>query len=134
MIFFCSSKIKVIIFEDWQENNAKVYRDTLDFLEVDTNFLPHYKPVNVRAKPRLERLNYIIYNPALRRISQTVFTPEIHEFVSKKIVDRFLFKKDNKSSIEPETRDRLMRSFKSEVLKISQLIGMDLESKWGYDR
>ena len=133
---FDSSRIKVIIFEDFRKNNNKSYRDILVFLEVDTDFSANYKPVNVKTSIRFERLTYIIYHPALRKISQKIFafSPEFYELIREKIVERFLWKKDPGIPIKPEIRDRLMRSFKPEVLKISDLLGVDLEKKWGYDK
>ena len=131
---FNSSQIKVIIFEDFQGNNDKFYRETLDFLGVNSNFSANYRSVHARKKVRFEILNYIVHNPTLLKISGRIFSPAFNGIIRTKIVERFLLKQDFKNPIPSEIHDRLMRTFKQEVLEISQLIEIDLFNKWGYEQ
>lgn len=132
---FDSSQIKVIITEDFRKDNDKIYKDTLHFLGVSTDFTASYKPVNIRTTIRFEKLTNIVYHPLTRRIAQKfLFSyPEIYELIREKLVEKVLWKPDQRENISESLRLELMKKFKPEVIKTSSLLGIDLEKKWGYD-
>jgi hypothetical protein len=47
---FKPEQIKVVIFEDFQSENEQVYREILEFLEVNPNFKPEYSSINVNKE------------------------------------------------------------------------------------
>lgn len=131
---FDSSQIKVIIFEDFKNNNEAVYQEILNFLEVEPNFSPDYDVVNVNKEVKFKALNNLANNQVIKNITKTIFSQEFNEFVRDKIVERFFWSEAPKSSMPREIKAQLMQKFQPEVIKISELLGMDLIKKWGYDK
>ena len=133
---FNPSQIKVIIFEDWRNNNSKVYKDILNFLEVNNKTEPQYKSINARSTPRFKPLNKILYSPSVTKIAQDIIPYSLYEFITKKVIDKYLFKQVKKDSnsliLSEESKHIMLLDFKQEVVKISNLLNMDLIEKWKY--
>lgn len=131
---FDRAKIKVVIFEEFRSQNAKIYREILEFLAVEPEFTPIYDAINVNKEVRFQGLNNLVNNPILKNISKNLLSQEFNEFIRDKVVEKLLWHKAPKSKMPAEIEVKLMQQYYSEVLKISELIGVDLNSKWGYDR
>ncbi|MGV2827893.1 sulfotransferase family protein [Myxosarcina sp. GI1(2024)] len=131
---FEQSQIKVVLFEDFRANNQQVYREILDFLGVDNTFVPQYEAVNVNKEVRFQTLNNLVNNPVLKNISKTLISQEFNEFIRDKIVERFLWHQSPKEVMPAEIKTKLMECYHSEVVRVAELIGVDLEAKWGYTR
>jgi hypothetical protein len=131
---FDASQIKVILFEDFKDNNEAVYQEILKFLGVDPNFSPEYDVVNVNKEVKFKALNNLANNQVIKNITKTIFSQEFNEFVRDKIVERFFWSEAPKSSMPREIKAQLMQKFQPEVIKISELLGIDLIKKWGYDK
>ncbi|BAU65525.1 sulfotransferase [Stanieria sp. NIES-3757] len=130
---FDASQIKVILFENFKDNNEAVYQDILNFLSVDTNFSPEYDVVNVNKEVKFKALNNLANNQVIKNITKTIFSQEFNEFVRDKIVERFFWSEAPKSSMPREIKAQLMKKCQPEVIKISELLGVDLVKQWGYD-
>ena len=131
---FNSEQIKVVVYEDFRANNHQVYQEILRFIEVDPNFIPEYKSMNVSKEVRFKQLNYLINNQVIKNITKKVFSQAFLDFVRVQIVERFLWKPTSESTeICEEFKKELQQKFKSEVIKTSDLIGIDLTTKWGYN-
>ena len=126
---FNNSNIKVIIFEDFRVNNYKVYRDTLKFLGVDHTFVPETKMVNVNKKPRNYTLNILFESPSLDKAMKAIFPQQFYAAI-KKIQKRLLWKEVPRPPMNPLLKKSLMGNYRAEVIKISDLLGIDLEKKW----
>ncbi|MDJ0690515.1 MAG: sulfotransferase [Xenococcaceae cyanobacterium MO_188.B32] len=131
---FGLSQIKIIIYEDFLEKNHHFFREISRFLGVDTSFSPQYCLVNTSKDIRFKQLNSIVNNPKLKYLSRKLFSQRFNEIVRDKIVAKLLLKESSRSSLPIKIREQLMQKFKPEVLKMSQLLGVDLEQKWGYDK
>lgn len=131
---FERSQIKVVLFENFRANNQEVYREILDFLGVDNSFVPEYEAVNVNKEIRFQALNNFVNNPVLKNISKTLISQEFNEFVRDKIVERFLWHQSPKEVMPEEIKLKLMERYRTEVVKVSQLIDTNLEAQWGYER
>lgn len=130
---FNPKQIKIIIYEYFRANNHLVYQEILNFLEVYPNFIPEYKSLNVSKEIRFKQLNYLINNQTLKNLTKKLFSQYFLDFVRVQIVERFLWKPASKSlEISEEFKNELKEKFKPEVIKTSELIGIDLMAKWGY--
>ena len=130
---FNHSQIKIIIYEDFKKNNEGIYQDILAFLGVYSDFSPQYDVVNLNKEVRFKALNNLANNPIIKNITRTIFSQEFNEFVRDKIVEKLFWSKARKSSLSTELKQQLMQKYKLEVLKTSELIGVDLAKRWGYD-
>ncbi len=130
---FGPEQIKVIIFEEFQAENERIYREILEFLRVDSSFTPEYNAVNVNKEVKFKAINDLVNNPLLKNISKNLFSQEFNEFVRDNIVEKFLWHQAPKASMPDEIKIRLMQQYQPQVEQISELIGVDLVTKWGYD-
>lgn len=131
---FKPEQIKVIIFEEFQSENERIYREILEFLEVDSSFTPEYDAVNVNKEVKFKAINDLVNNPLLKNISKNLLSQEFNEFVRDKIVEKLLWHQAPKASMPKEIKTQLMQQYKPQVEQISELIDVDLVTKWGYDK
>ena len=129
---FPKSQIKVIIFEDFRAQNNLIYQEILDFLAVDSNFLPQYEAININKEVRFKTINNLINSPVLKNISKNLLSQEFNEFVRDKIVEKLLWHQAPKSVMPEKIKIQLQDKYYPEVLKISELIGIDLIKQWKY--
>jgi hypothetical protein len=131
---FESSQIKVVLFEEFRAENERVYREILQFLAVDPDFIPEYDSINVNKEVRFQALNNLVNNPILKNISKNLISQEFNEFIRDKVVEKFLWHQAPKPKLPEEMKIKLMEQYKEEVVRVGELIGIDLTRKWGYDR
>jgi hypothetical protein len=126
------SKVKVFLTEDYNKNPDNIIKQTCEFLEITTDYQSPYINVryNTSGVPRSTALNYlfIMKNPiqrTVRKIAHQVFTE-----------DRWIAMRDSvraklmvKPKMKPETRESLKKVFREDILKLQDLLGMDL-SVW----
>ena len=129
---FKPEQIKVIIFEEFKSDNDRVFREVLEFLQVEPNFSPEYAAVNVNKEVKFEFVNNLINNPVVKSITKNLLSQEFNEFVRDNIVERFLWHQAPKASMPESIKMQLMEQYRPEVIKISELLDRDLVSEWGY--
>ena len=88
---------------------------------------------NPNEEPRNYTINKIIRNSNIVRIIQqltpyTIFSELVS--ISKKV----LLKKAKREPLDSLFRKELMKKYKIEVQKTSDLLGIDLVEKWGYNK
>ena len=130
---FNSDQIKVIIFEEFKSENDRIFQEILEFLGVEPGFTPEYAAVNVNKEVKFKAINNFINSPLVKNISKNLLSQEFNEFVRDNIVERFLWHQAPKAKIPEDIKAKLMQQYKSEVTKISELLDLDLVTKWGYD-
>ena len=130
--YFPQSQIKIILFEDFRAQNEVIYREILEFLEVDSNFSPQYESVNTNKEVRFKTINNLVNHPILKNVSKNLLSQEFNEFVRDKIVERFLWHQAPKSAMPEDIKARLKAKYALDVNKVAELIGVDLVTKWGY--
>jgi len=129
---FKPEQVKVIIFEEFKSANDRIFREVLEFLEVEPNFTPEYTAVNVNKEVKFKSVNNLINNPLVKSITKNLLSQEFNEFVRDNIVEKFLWHQAPKATIPEEIKSQLMEQYCSEVIKISKLLDRDLISEWGY--
>ncbi|MEN9565338.1 MAG: hypothetical protein RLZZ69_534 [Cyanobacteriota bacterium] len=130
---FKPEQIKVIIFEDFKSANERIFREVLEFLGVEPNFTPEYAAVNVNKEVKFKAVNNLINNPLAKSISKNLLSQEFNDFVRDNIVEKLLWHQAPKVKIPEEIELQLKQQYQPEVAKISELLQLDLLSKWGYD-
>jgi hypothetical protein len=126
------SKVKVFLNEDFNKDPQSIITQTCEFLEIATDYQSPY--INVRYNtsgiPRSTALNYlfIMKNPiqrSVRKIAHRVFTED--GWIALR--DSMRAKLMVKPKMKPETRASLKKVFRDDILKLQDLLGMDL-SVW----
>ena len=130
---FKPEQIKVIIFEEFKSANEQIFREVLEFLGVEPNFTPEYSAINVNKEVKFKAINNLINNPLAKSISKNLLSQEFNDFVRDNVVEKLLWHQAPKAKIPEEIKLHLMQQYQPEVAKISELLQLDLLSKWGYD-
>lgn len=130
---FGKSDVKVVIYEVFKENNKVIYDEIVNFIDVNTNFVPKFDQYNISKKPRFVLLNKWLKNSALIRKLKNIIPQSVWQKITPQI-NKALLKRDPHKPLDPEFRRELMTEFKPEVIKISELLGIDLVKLWNYDR
>lgn len=130
---FNKEQIKVVIFEEFKAENQRIYREILEFLGVDPSFTPEYDAVNVNKEVKFKAINNLVNSPLVKNISKNLVSQEFNDFVRDNIVEKYLWHQAPKATMPEEIKTELMKKYYSQVERVSQLIGVDLMSKWGYD-
>ena len=131
---FKPEQIKVIIFEEFKSDNERIYREILEFLQVNSNFEPEYGTVNANKEVKFQAVNNLVNNPILKNISKNLLSQEFNEFIRDNIVERFFWHQAPKISMPEDIKLELMQEYYPQVAQIAELIGVDLVTKWQYDK
>ena len=126
---FGEDHVHVVLFDDFSDDTAGVYRRVLNFLGVDTAFQPAFRHFNAGRAPRTRVLDRLIKNPpdwfvrGLRKVMP--FETRM------KVLNLFyrLNAKQKSNHLPEPLRTRLIREFRPEVEALGELIGRDL-SHW----
>jgi len=123
---FSRDKIHFIIFDDFVKRTAESYKQVLEFLNVDSTFIPSFKKINSTKKARSQRLRRILLFPPgwlffLTRIIPAKIGKKAFNFLIE--INK---KKFEKPKMNDNIRKELISYFKKDVLSLSELIQYDL--------
>ncbi len=128
---FGRDNVHVILFDDFKQKTAGVYRDTLQFLNVDTEYRPEFVVENPNRSRRSMLLHNLLYHAPGNLISVGKL---VVPGVLRKPLWRLLAKANTSYEQRPGISDvlkrRLSENYREDVLKLSGVIGRDLESLW----
>ena len=131
---FGRSKVKVIIYDDFRDNNLAVYREVLAFLEVDTDFAPGVLEINRNKDVRFVRLaNWLIYHGERKKGSLKQVAPAWIVTPAAAMLSTVFFKKAPRERLDPGLKQELALQCKPEVVRLSELLQLDLVARWGYE-
>lgn len=124
---FGRDKVQVIIYDDLRKDTAKVYRETLGFLNVNDSFRPDFKVINPNKRVRTRTLQHLLKTPpSLMRIAGKLLLPQSCRNLLlnglKKLNTQFV----PRQPMSPELRRRLQKEFTPEIKNLSELLGRDL--------
>ena len=128
---FPREQLKILIYDDFKENNLQYYKEILNFLEQDTTFSPNIEWTNTKKilkTPSLQTLSKRI--SSRNRQIQSLLPKPLYK-LSKTIYDSLLKSKNNKN-ISPQLKKELRQKYKKEVENLSTFLDRDLITLWGY--
>ena len=136
---FGRDNVKVVIFDDFKSDTAAVYRDILEFLDIDSDFQTTFDIVNPNKEVRLEWLQKLIVSSGFSlmllkdRLTYLATTHSLLPFSYRtrtvKGVIAAYTKYERRSPLTADLRQRLARDFQSDIDNLSDLLGRDL-SHW----
>lgn len=136
---FGLERVKVIIYDDFKDDNEAVYRDVLTFLEVEPTFTPafgiHNRGVRVRSKPMQELVHTVSHGRGPWRGVHALVKAAVPGAVRRTLL-RTVYRKlvfAPKPDLDPDLVRRLKAIYRPEVERISAFLDIDLVSRWGYD-
>jgi hypothetical protein len=118
-------RVKVIVFDDFILNTGQVYRDTLQFLGLDTEFEADFKVMNA-VKPVSRGFNaFFARRPKLRNVVHKL----VPAGVQRKLIDAmpyFTSTIKRAPKVDPELKKKLLPRFRDDVEELSRLLDRDL--------
>lgn len=121
---FDKSQIKVFLFDDIVRNVAEVYAELTEFIGVDPDLVPSdFEKHNVSGIPRSRWLQTLIskYGRA-NKLGKHLLPKSLRSTLRQKIRKANLVK----VPIDPQLRAELTTRYRSDILKLQNLIGRDL--------
>jgi Sulfotransferase domain len=138
---FPSDQVLVLIYDDFRRDNANTLREVLRFLEVDEDQpLPSVK-INPTVLTRSHYLDELVHAVSVGRGALSVPAKAVIKALTPTGIRRSLFQFTRRRIVyaEPPPPDEefmleLRRRFKPEVVALSEYLGRDLVTLWGYER
>jgi hypothetical protein len=113
----------------------RVYRDILEFLQVDPEFTPQFEDVNKTRRVRFPKLaGWLVFladkgkHPVQKWMPGWLLRP------IRGVMRRIFYTTGPRDQLDPELRLQLATELKPDVLELSELLGIDLAKKWSYDQ
>lgn len=128
---FDKKQIKVIIFDDFINDNEKYTKEIYAFLGLDTSFEPHTGTIHESKTARSKTVNMILNNPLVKKILNKAMGPQKYTKV-RDFVAKIVMKKQVRKELPAELRTKLENEFKQEVTTFGEYIDRDLLEIWGY--
>ena len=132
---FGRERVHVVLYDEFAAKTTRVFKDVLDFLDVDSTQIPAVLPVingNVSANTvKCSFLRNLLSDPLVRG-SAIALSSRLPHSISKamQIVEARLTQMNHRHSKRPQVdadiEERLCREFTPEVERLSDLLGRDL--------
>jgi len=141
---FGREQVKVLIYDDYRADNSGTLREVMSFLDlealdqepatVETPPLPGLRSLTlhqIERGVRLARRHPDSRSPALRAVN-TVLPPRLHSARFEAAWKKLVYVPA--PPVDEELMLELRRRFLGEVERVSDYLGRDLVTLWGYDR
>ena len=124
---FGRENVRVIIYDDFRADTARVFRETCDWLGVATDGQPDFRVVNASKRNRSRLLRYWLDNPPapLRRLVSPFLSKEARHNVLHSL-RRLNTQHAPRPPLPDELRRALQREFRPDVERLGELLGRDL--------
>jgi len=126
---FPSDQIHVVAFDDFKQDTARVYHETLAFLELEPIDLPSYDRHRINRRVRSHR-----FNRFLRKIPRSLAEPIKASPIggpllrAKRNLQQANTEVGKRSPLDPDVRQRLLAGFEEEIVELERFLGRDLSS------
>jgi hypothetical protein len=124
-------QILVLVLEEFRADNEGHYRRVLDFLGADPGYVPEFREVHAAKTPRSRRLNRALNAPALKRTLFKALGSRRYDALSKRVAGATM-KRADRAELAPSLERELREELRPEVDRVSELVGRDLRSVWGF--
>jgi hypothetical protein len=126
--------VHVFVFEDFVRDPEAVFRDLLEFLQVDPTYRPPaFEKFNASHQPRSRLLRRLTDTRPAQFMAWKVLPRLIGDAGAHRIaraVTRANRRATPRQEMSTATRDRLRQTFAADVAELSDLVGRDLAAQW----
>jgi len=133
---FGKEKVRVIVYDDFKNDTAGVYKKLCAFLGIDTGFQPDFPVINdterVRPGPVRKKLRSLIAFPPQPLMTMKRALPAVLKRSMMRALKPFFYAPDVQHYPSAEVRRKLQPVFADDVAELSRLLNRDLASLWGY--
>jgi hypothetical protein len=118
-------RVKVIVFDDFIKSTREVYRQTLEFLDLDSSFVADFEVVNA-VKPIAPKFTgFFAQRPQLRKLFHKAVPRRMRRTLIE-LMPHFVSTIPRPAKIDPQVRAKLAPRFKDDLEQLSELLGRDL--------
>lgn len=129
---FGRDRVKVIIYEEFRENNFEVVHDVFNFIDVDPKINIEFKTYRASRKIRPRFLRTLLASPSLSQAPKKLIKGSLY-FKLRSSLYKIITKDELRPKLQPQLRKELMRKNKEEVEKVGSLLNRNLVKLWGYE-
>jgi hypothetical protein len=118
---FGKKNVKVIILDDMKKDMKKIFKEVLDFLEIDSSFIPQFKIFNEHREYRSRTLQAAMKDNKLKLstiLGKIPYTSSIYRMINQP--------QKKKIPMDPILRKELQVMFFPEIEELGKLIDRDL--------
>ncbi len=131
--YFRDEHIKIVLLEEIKKDPAKIYKEILEFLQVEnTEFTPEFKVYNANAKVRSKLLNDFIKNSVRTKRLYRLLTLNKLRQKTTSAIEKLNKRKVQRPALPEEIKKELKERFRPEVQRLAEITGKDLEALWEY--
>ncbi len=133
---FGRDRVHVMIYRDFAQDTPRAYRSTLEFLGVDTGFLPEFDILNANKRARIRTISALettaefrkvdVWN-VVRRSAQVLLPSRAARQRLYGWIARMNTVYERRKPMPPDLRRRLQKEFAEEVTALGELLGKDLD-------
>lgn len=127
---FGRDRVFVIVYDDFAADTARVYRETLEFLDVDPSFVPQFEIVNPSKQVRSARAHDFVFEPpaSLQRLARRLLPDRLRNRLRYRLV-ALNRREAPRNPIPPDFAAELRSELEPEIEGLSVLLGRDF-SPW----
>lgn len=121
-------RVKVLFYEDLQEDPRELLRNVFEFLEVDSDFLVDTgEPMNVTVKPRSRALHNFLTSPSsLRSWVEDVMPAAMFDRLRHSVRALRLKNLKDVPQLDSRTREIAHAYFRDDIQRLEKSVGRDL--------
>lgn len=123
---FDSEQIKIIVYDDFSDDTARVFKETLDFLEVESDFTVDFRRINSTNTQVMPILKTLFRQPWLVKIGDRMYPVAMPIY---KALINLNQRSVPRPQLDSELRSRLLNELRPQIDKLSVLLNRDL-SPW----
>ncbi|MGH9890760.1 MAG: sulfotransferase family protein [bacterium] len=124
---FGREQVHVVIYDDFKSDPARVYRDLMTFLELDSALREDFAVYNPSKRARSIIANRLIRKPPalVRLVAHRFLSEEQRRKLGRWLIAHTVVR-EKRPSLDPDLRDQLRREFTPRVQVLEALLNRDL--------
>ncbi|MCI0713793.1 MAG: sulfotransferase domain-containing protein, partial [Chloroflexi bacterium] len=124
---FPDEQVMLILQEDFRANPAQIYQDVLHFLDLPDDGRQDFETVNQTGAYRLGKFGFTLrHSRQFRKLRRVAFkSPLLKRVLNKAMITE----RSERQPLSPAFRDRLIETYRDDILLLADLLDRDL-SHW----
>ena len=124
---FGREQIHIIVFDDLKNDASKVFKETLDFLDVDPDFNADLRPINSNRKFKNKKLHYLVNDPhpGFRDLIKKTIPSSLLRWTKGKL-QKANTKREPREKLKADVREKLNAMYENEVHSLGKFLDRDL--------
>lgn len=132
---FGEQQVKIILFNDFKQQTAAVYREVLEFIGADPTFETSFVRINSNKKARSRFLQSLLKYPPAKVLEVGKYILPVPQSWRRALLETTKAKlkslntqKTTRPTLDAALRNRLIAEFKPDIQKLEALIGRNLNA------